>query len=111
MTTSQPSGSAVTVRHPQDPDPVPSTKAAAAFALSIVALMTSPLIGGVIPGVTALVLARQADADIAASDGFLLGARQARRARLLARAALAVAALTVTAWLVWTMFLAVAMPS
>ena len=103
MSQAAPAGTAA-ARHPADPDPVPSTKAAAALALSLIALVTSPFIGGVIPAIIALRLAGQADADIAASDGFLLGAARSRRARNLARIALAITALLIVLALVWWVF-------
>lgn len=88
-------------RHPRDPDPVPSTKAAAAYSLSLVALLTAPFLGGVIPAVLALWLADQADAEIAESEGFLLGAKRSGQARRLARLALGIAAFVVLALLTW----------
>ncbi|GAA4908112.1 hypothetical protein LX16_3106 [Stackebrandtia albiflava] len=91
-------------RHPADPEPVPSTKAAAAYALGIVAVVTSPFVGGVIPALLALRIATQADAEIAHSEGFLLGAAKSRRARRLAWIAVAVACFVVAAWLVWWIF-------
>ena len=91
-------------RHPADPDPVPSTKAAAAYSLSVLALILSPIIGGVIPAVLALRLAGQADAEIAHSKGFLLGAAKSRRARRLSHVAFGVAGFVVAAWLVWWVF-------
>ena len=66
------------LRHPLDPDPVRSTKATAVLALGIVAVVTGPLLGGVVPATLALVLARQARADVRAAQGFLLGGRRVR---------------------------------
>ena len=66
------------VRHPQDPDPVPSTKSMAVLGLGFVALVTGPLIGGVIPATLALTLARQARGDMLAAEGFLLGGARVR---------------------------------
>ena len=43
-----------------DPEPAPSTKARAVFALGLVGLLTGPFVGGVIPATIALLLARQA---------------------------------------------------
>ena len=98
-------------RHPQDPDPVPSTKAVAAYTLSLVALATAPFFGGVVPAALAIVLSRQADADIVASDGFLLGAARSHRARKLARIALAISGLVALAILVaWVYHLAISAP-
>ena len=36
-------------RHPLDPEPVRSTKARTVFALGLVALLTGPFVGGVVP--------------------------------------------------------------
>src|SRR6266545_1782597 len=59
-TPSAPGGAPPSVaRHPQDPDPVRATKARAVLALGIIALGTSFAIGGIIPALLALQLARQ----------------------------------------------------
>ncbi|MGH3727228.1 MAG: hypothetical protein ACRDTU_00580 [Micromonosporaceae bacterium] len=79
-------------RHPQDPDPVRATKARAVLALGIVALATSFTVGGIIPAVLALQLARQARADMRASEGFLTGGKLLRIGELLAWAAVVVVA-------------------
>jgi hydroxylaminobenzene mutase len=65
----------VPVRHPLDPDPVRSTKASVVLALGIVAAATGFLVGGLIPATLALVLARQATAELAAAGGYLTGRR------------------------------------
>jgi hypothetical protein len=65
-------------RHPFDPDQAPSTKAAAVLALGVAALITGPLVGGIVPAALALLLARQAQADLLAGQGYLTGARQIR---------------------------------
>ncbi|MGH8883129.1 MAG: hypothetical protein ACRD0P_38265 [Stackebrandtia sp.] len=91
-------------RHPADPDPVPATKAATAYALSLIAVVTSPFVGGVIPAVLALRFCAQADAEIAASDGFLLGAARSQRARKLSWIALSVTGLVILFALVWWVF-------
>lgn len=102
---------AAAARHPADPEPVPSTKAAAAYALSLVALLTAPFVGGVIPAVMALRMSGQADADIAASDGFLLGAARSRRAAKLARISLGITGTVLLLLVVWLVFkLAIAGP-
>jgi (hydroxyamino)benzene mutase len=66
------------VRHPLDPDPVPSTKARAVFALGVVAALTGFFLGGLIPATLALLLARQARRERVASAGYLVGARPIR---------------------------------
>ncbi|MFD0558338.1 hypothetical protein FB566_3640 [Stackebrandtia endophytica] len=103
METSVSSTSAA-ARHPADPDPVPSTKASAAYALSVIAVLTAPMIGGVIPALLAMRMAKQADAEIAHSRGFLLGAAKSRQARRFSIIALGVAGFVVAAWLVWWAF-------
>lgn len=90
-------------RHPHDPAPVPATKARAVLLLGVGALLTGPLLGGVVPATVALVLAGQFRREAYAADGFLTGARVVRRGERLAwcgvlLAAAAVAA-AVVAWL------------
>jgi hypothetical protein len=79
-------------RHPLDPDPVRSTKATAVLALGIVAVITAPLVGGLIPALVALVLAGQARADLATGRGYLTGLRRLRAGRTLCWIALVLAA-------------------
>ena len=67
-----------------DPEPVPSTKARAVFALGLVGLLTGPLVGGVIPATLALLLARQAAREAYAAGGYLTGSAWIRRGRRLA---------------------------
>ncbi|WP_189329189.1 hypothetical protein [Actinoplanes ianthinogenes] len=85
---------AVPARHPLDPEPAPSTKARAVFALGLVALLTGPLIGGVIPATVALLLARQTTREAFAAGGYLTGGRWIRRGRKLAWAGLVLALAT-----------------
>lgn len=87
-------------RHPLDPDPVRSTKATAVFALGLVAVLTGPFVGGVVPATLALVLARQARREAYESAGFLTGAAWLRRGERLAWAAVLLALATVVAVLV-----------
>jgi len=86
-------------RHPLDPDPASSTKATAVLVLGVVAVILSPLIGGAIPAVIALMLAEQARGEIAASRGYLTRLSRVRAGQTLAwiAIALAVAALVVAA--------------
>jgi hypothetical protein len=67
------------------------------FGLGIAAVVTGPLIGGVIPATLALLLAREVRADIVGANGFLLGGRRVRLGVRLAWAGilLAVAAIVV----------------
>jgi hypothetical protein len=75
---------AVPTRHPLDPEPTGSSKARAVFALGLAALLTGPLVGGVIPGTIALLLARQTHRQQYASGGYLTGSAWVRRGRRLA---------------------------
>jgi MFS family permease len=80
-----------------DPEPAPSTKAKAVYALGLIALLTGVLIGGVIPATAALLLARQAEREAFTARGYLTGSAYLRRGRRLAWAGiiLALAALVV----------------
>ncbi|WP_100449116.1 hypothetical protein [Glycomyces xiaoerkulensis] len=95
------------VRHPEDPDPVESTKIVAAFTLAVLAVVFSPFVGGAVPALLALLLARQAEAEIRDSEGFLLGGRRLPLIRRLCWIALGIAAAVVVAiLLVWIVGLA-----
>jgi (hydroxyamino)benzene mutase len=95
------------VRHPDDPEPVESTKVVAARLLAAVGVALSPFVGGAIPALIALMLARQAEADIRASEGFLLGASRLPLIRRLAWIALGIAtAVVVAGLLLWVLSLA-----
>jgi (hydroxyamino)benzene mutase len=90
----EPAGAA---RHPLDPDPVRSTKAAAVLALGVVAVVTGPLVGGIVPATLGITLARQARNDLIAGEGYLTGVKHLRLGLVLAWTGigLAVAALVV----------------
>lgn len=95
------------VRHPEDPDPVESTKVVAALTLAVLGVVLSPFVGGAIPALLALVFARQAERDISASEGFLLGAGRLPRIRRLAWIAIgAAAAVVVALLLIWVVAMA-----
>ncbi|GAA2292457.1 hypothetical protein GCM10009853_055400 [Glycomyces scopariae] len=95
------------VRHPDDPEPVESTKVVAARMLAGVGAALSVFVGGVIPAVIALMLARQAEADIRASEGFLLGASRLPAIRRTAWTAIGIAgAVAVAALLLWVLAMA-----
>jgi hypothetical protein len=74
----------VETRHPLDPEPVRSTKAAAVLALGVAAVVTGPLLGGVIPATLGLNMARQARHELVAGRGYLTGSRQLRAGLILA---------------------------
>ena len=68
------------------------TKATAVLALGVVAVITGPLLGGIVPAVVALQLARQARAEIIGAGGFLTGGRRLRTGMSLAWAGITLAA-------------------
>jgi hypothetical protein len=79
-------------RHPLDPDVVGSTKARAVLALGIAAVVTGPMIGGLVPATLGLILARQAREDLIAGQGYLSGARHLRLGLTLAWVGIGLAA-------------------
>ena len=83
-TPASPAASDAVLRHPLDPEPVRSTKAAAVLALGVAALVTAPVVGGIVPATLALALSRQARNDIEAGQGYLTGGRQLRLGTILA---------------------------
>ncbi len=72
------------IRHPLDPDPVPSTKAKAVLLLGVFAAITGFFVGGVVPATLALLLARQARLEMTDSGGFLTGRWRLRTGVILA---------------------------
>jgi hypothetical protein len=64
------------------------------LGLGIIALITGPLVGGVIPATLALLLARETSRDIRAAKGFLLGERRLRLGVRLAWAGIALVVAT-----------------
>ena len=80
-----------------DPDPQPSTKARAVFALGLAGFLMGAFVGGVIPATVALLMARQAARQAYESGGYLTGSAWIRRGTRLAWAGivLALAALVV----------------
>jgi hypothetical protein len=84
-------------RHPDDPDPVRASKARAVWWLGLVAALTGPLIGGLVPGTVALLLAAQFRRDAHPAAGFLTGAAQVRRGELLAWTGILLAAAAMVA--------------
>jgi hypothetical protein len=83
---------ALKIRHPLDPDPVRSSKTGAVLALGIAAAVTGFFLGGLIPATLALILARQARAEMVRSGGYLTGARRLRIGVALAWVGIALAA-------------------
>jgi len=74
-----------------DPEPAPSSKARAVFALGLVAFLTGALVGGVIPATVALLLARQVRRQAYEAGGYLTGAAWVRRGQRLAWAGIVLA--------------------
>jgi hypothetical protein len=84
----------VAARHPLDPEPVPCTKATAVLVLGVVAVLTGPLVGGLVPAAVALGLARQARADLVAGRGYLTGGERLRLGEVMALVGAGLAVLT-----------------
>jgi (hydroxyamino)benzene mutase len=80
------------LRHPLDPEPVRSTKAGTVFALGLVALVTGPFVGGLVPASIAIALAGQARREAFRSEGYLTGSAWLRRGEKLAWVGVALAA-------------------
>ncbi|MBM2619150.1 hypothetical protein JIG36_26720 [Actinoplanes sp. LDG1-06] len=74
-----------------DPDPEPSSKARAVFALGLVGFLTGAFVGGVIPATVALLLARQTARQAYEAKGYLTGSAWIRRGRRLAWAGIVLA--------------------
>ncbi len=72
------------LRHPLDPDQARSSKAVVVLVLGIVAALTGFFLGGLIPATLALRLARDTDAELRRSAGFLTGWRLLRAGVVLA---------------------------
>jgi hydroxylaminobenzene mutase len=82
------------VRHPLDPEPVRDTKATMVLALGVVAALTGPLVGGLVPAALALVLATEARGELRDARGFLTGGRRLRTGVSLAWTGIVLAAVT-----------------
>jgi hypothetical protein len=95
-----PAGAAPT-RHPADPDPARSTKATAVLVLGVFAVLTGPFVGGVVPGVVGLLLAREVRGDLEAAQGFLLGTRRYERGVALCWTGVVLALSALVALTVW----------
>jgi len=103
-------GKAGAGRHPDDPDPVRASKARAVWWLGLAALLTGPLVGGVVPGTVALLLAGQFRRDAYPAGGFLTGARQVRHGEWLAWAGILLAGAAVVAAVLIAVFRLAATP-
>lgn len=91
-------------RHPDDPEPVRASKVRAVWWLGLVAVLTGPLVGGVVPASLALLLARQFRQDAYPAAGFLTGAGRVRRGELLAWAGILLAGTAVVAAILIAVF-------
>jgi MFS family permease len=87
------------LRHPLDPDQTRSSKAVAVLVLGATAALTGFFLGGLIPAALALLLGRDAEAELRRSAGFLTGWRLLRAGTILAwvGVVLAVTALVIAA--------------
>lgn len=85
------------VRHPLDPDPVRSTKAAGVLLLGCMAALTGFFVGGLIPATLALLLARSGRAELTEARGYLTGARALRAGVVLAWVGIVLAATALVA--------------
>ncbi len=99
-TTPATASTTVPARHPLDPDPARATKARAVFVLGLVALLTGPLVGGVVPATVALMLARQARREAFVARGYLTGAAWLGRGERLAWAGIVLACAAVVVALI-----------
>jgi hydroxylaminobenzene mutase len=84
-------------RHPDDPDPVRASKARAVWWLGLLAVLTGPLVGGIVPATLALALAAAFRREAYPAGGFLTGAAVVRRGERLARIGILLAILAVVA--------------
>jgi hypothetical protein len=71
--------------------PRPSSAATGALVLGIIGVVTAPLLGGVVPGVLAVLLASSARDEIRAAEGWLTGLRRVAAGRVLGWVAIWVA--------------------
>lgn len=76
---------------PAQPRPRPASAASWALAAGIVAVALAPCVGGLIPGLIGLALARMATAEVAASGGWLTGSGMIRAARVLSLVGISIA--------------------
>jgi hypothetical protein len=97
-------GDATARRHPLDPDPVRSTKAVAVLTLGVIALPLALVVAGAVPAALALLLARDTEAEMRASAGFLTGGRLLLLGVRLARIALLLVVAVVLLWIVLELF-------
>jgi hypothetical protein len=63
--------------------PRQSSAATAALVLGVIGVVTAPLLGGLIPGVLAVLLASSARTEIREAEGWLTGMRQVAAGRVL----------------------------
>jgi hypothetical protein len=92
--------SADELRHPLDPDVRTSTGAAAVLLLGVSAVLMMFCMGGVVPGVLGLALARRARVELLAARGFLGGDGMLRMGVAMCRVAVVVSLLIVFVTLV-----------
>jgi len=88
------------LRHPLDPDVRTSTKATGILTLGITAILLMFCIGGAVPAVLALALARGARAELEEAEGFLAGDGALRAGVFLSWIALAVSVIVLVVFLI-----------
>jgi hydroxylaminobenzene mutase len=101
----RPGNQEAATRHPADPDPVRSSKATAVFALGVVAALTGPLVGGVVPALIALLLAREVRTDLTRAEGYLIGTSRYERGVQLAWAGIVLAIAAVVCAVIRALYL------
>jgi (hydroxyamino)benzene mutase len=98
-------------RHPDDPDPVRASKARAVWWLGLLAVLTGPLVGGIVPATLALALAAAFRREAYPAGGFLTGAALVRRGERLARIGIVLVVLALAAAAVIGLFRFASTPS
>lgn len=90
------------LRHPMDPDERPSSKATAVMVLGIGSLLLMFCVGGAVPAMLGLALARRARAEMEDARGFLTGEGTLRSGVLMCWIALTVSVVVlVIALIIW----------
>jgi heme/copper-type cytochrome/quinol oxidase subunit 2 len=91
------------LRHPLDPDVRTSSKAGAVLFLGVVSVLMMLCVGGVVPAILALTIARGARAELRESQGFLTGDRMLRAGVVLSWLAIAVSTIVLVVLVVYAL--------
>jgi hypothetical protein len=91
------------LRHPLDPDVRTSTKAGAVLFLGVTSVLMMMCVGGVVPAILAVVIARTARAEIDASHGFLRGEKMLRAGVILSWLAIIVSTIVLVTAVVYAL--------